>query len=145
MARTPSPKSVPGGHTIGVVGRSHKVQGSLGVQPYVIGRRTALAIDTLSAIQSQVKPGTGSAIAISSRKRAVALPGGVATAGEQGHKGCDAKTLGGFLAPAGTWFTDGHAVPWVSRLPGALGHAQAKGKGSVACAAAFRRPRSRAS
>jgi tripartite-type tricarboxylate transporter receptor subunit TctC len=76
-------------------------KGSSAAQPDLIGGRTALYIDTISAIQSHVKAGTVRAIAVSTRKRATALPG-VPTADEQGLKGYDANTNGGFLAPAGT-------------------------------------------
>jgi len=76
-------------------------KGSSAAQPDLIGGRTALYIDTISASQSQVKAGTVRAIAVSTRKRAAALPG-VPTADEQGLKGYDANTNGGFLAPAGT-------------------------------------------
>ena len=76
-------------------------KGSSAAQPDLIGGRTALYIDTISAIQSQVKAGTVRAIAVSTRKRTAALPD-VPTADEQGLKGYDANTNGGFLAPAGT-------------------------------------------
>ena len=76
-------------------------KGSSAAQPDLIGGRVALYIDTISAIQSQVKAGTVRAIAVSTRKRTSALPG-VPTADEQGLKGYDANTNGGFLAPAGT-------------------------------------------
>ena len=76
-------------------------KGSSAAQPDLIGGRTALYIDTISAIQSQVKAGTVRAIAVSTRKRTSALPG-VPTADDQGLKGYDAHTNGGFLAPAGT-------------------------------------------
>jgi len=76
-------------------------KGSSAAQPDLIGGRTALYIDTISAIQSQVKAGTVRAIAVSTRKRTAALPA-VPTADEQGLKGYDANTNGGFLAPAGT-------------------------------------------
>jgi tripartite-type tricarboxylate transporter receptor subunit TctC len=76
-------------------------KGSSAAQPDLIGGRTALYIDTISAIQSHVKAGTVRAVAVSTRKRAAALPG-VPTADEQGLKGYDANTNGGFLAPAGT-------------------------------------------
>jgi tripartite-type tricarboxylate transporter receptor subunit TctC len=76
-------------------------KGSSAAQPDLIGGRTALYIDTASAIQSQVKAGTVRAIAVSTRNRMAALPG-VPTADEQGLKGYDANTNGGFLAPAGT-------------------------------------------
>ena len=76
-------------------------KGSSAAQPDLIGGRVALYIDTISAIQSQVKAGTVRAIAVSTRKRTPALPN-VPTADEQGLKGYDANTNGGFLAPAGT-------------------------------------------
>jgi tripartite-type tricarboxylate transporter receptor subunit TctC len=76
-------------------------KGSSAAQPDLIGGRTALYIDTISAIQSQVKAGTVRAIAVSTRKRTAALPD-VPTAAEQGLKGYDANTNGGVLAPAGT-------------------------------------------
>ncbi len=76
-------------------------KGSSAAQPDLIGGRTALYIDTVSAIQSQVKAGTVRAVAVSTRKRTAALPD-VPTADEQGLKGYDANTNGGFLAPAGT-------------------------------------------
>jgi tripartite-type tricarboxylate transporter receptor subunit TctC len=76
-------------------------KGSSAAQPDLIGGRTALYIDTISAIQSQVKAGTVRAVAVSTRKRTAALPN-VPTADEQGLKGYDASTNGGFLAPAGT-------------------------------------------
>ncbi len=76
-------------------------KGSAAAQPDLIGGRTALYIDTLSAILPQVKGGNVRAIAISTRKRSPALPD-LSTADEQGLKGYDANTNGGFLAPAGT-------------------------------------------
>ena len=76
-------------------------KGSSAAQPDLIGGRTALYIDTVSAIQAQVKAGTVHAVAVSTRNRTSALPG-VPTADEQGLKGYDANTNGGFLAPAGT-------------------------------------------
>ncbi|VTU22917.1 Argininosuccinate lyase [Variovorax sp. PBL-H6] len=76
-------------------------KGSAAAQPDLIAGRTALYIDTISAIQSQVKGGNVRAIAVSTRKRISSLPD-VPTAEEQGLKGYDANTNGGFLAPAGT-------------------------------------------
>ena len=76
-------------------------KGSSAAQPDLIGGRTALYIDTVPAIQAQVKAGTVRAVAVSTRNRTTALPG-VPTADEQGLKGYDANTNGGFLAPAGT-------------------------------------------
>jgi len=76
-------------------------KGSAAAQPDLIGGRTALYIDTVSAILSHVKAGTVRAVAVSTRNRTAALPG-VPTADEQGLKGYDANANGGFLAPAGT-------------------------------------------
>ena len=76
-------------------------KGSSAAAPDLLAGRVALYIDTVSAIQSQVKAGNVRAIAVSSRKRAASLPD-VPTADEQGLKGYDATTNGGFLAPAGT-------------------------------------------
>lgn len=76
-------------------------KGSSAAHPDLLAGRTALYIDTISAIQSQAKAGNVRALAVSTRKRAMSLPD-VPTADEQGLKGYDANTNGGFLAPAGT-------------------------------------------
>ena len=76
-------------------------KGSSDAQPDLIAGRTALYIDTVSAIQSLVKAGKVRAVAVSTLKRSISLPD-VPTADEQGLKGFDANTNGGFLAPAGT-------------------------------------------
>ena len=76
-------------------------KGSSAAHPDLLAGRTALYIDTISAIQSQVKAGNVRAVAVSTAKRTAALPD-VSTADEQGLKGYDANTNGGFLAPAGT-------------------------------------------
>jgi tripartite-type tricarboxylate transporter receptor subunit TctC len=76
-------------------------KGSSAAHPDLLAGRTALYIDTISAIQSQVKAGNVRAIAVSTIQRTHALPQ-VPTADEQGLKGYDANTNGGFLAPAGT-------------------------------------------
>jgi tripartite-type tricarboxylate transporter receptor subunit TctC len=76
-------------------------KGSSAAHPDLLAGRTALYIDTISAIQSQAKAGNVRAIAVSTRKRASSMPD-VPTADEQGLKGYDANTNGGFLAPAGT-------------------------------------------
>ncbi|MBP0631145.1 MULTISPECIES: tripartite tricarboxylate transporter substrate binding protein [unclassified Cupriavidus] len=76
-------------------------KGSSAAHPDLIAGRTTLYIDTISAIQEQVKSGNVRAIAVSTHSRSKALPN-VATAEEQGLKGYDANTNGGFLAPAGT-------------------------------------------
>ncbi|MDD0814756.1 tripartite tricarboxylate transporter substrate binding protein [Curvibacter sp. HBC28] len=76
-------------------------KGSAAAHPDLLAGRTALYIDTLSAVQAHVKAGTLNAVAVSTLKRASALPD-VPTADEQGLKGYEANTNGGFLAPAGT-------------------------------------------
>ncbi|WP_233236403.1 tripartite tricarboxylate transporter substrate binding protein [Bordetella sp. LUAb4] len=76
-------------------------KGSSAAHPDLLAGRTMLYIDTVSAIQEQVKSGNVRAVAVSSLKRAKALPD-VPTADEQGLKGYDANTNGGILAPAGT-------------------------------------------
>jgi tripartite-type tricarboxylate transporter receptor subunit TctC len=76
-------------------------KGSSAAHPDLLAGRTALYIDTISAIQSQVKAGNVRAVAVSTRKRSTSLPD-VPTADEQGLKGYDANTNGGMLAPAGT-------------------------------------------
>lgn len=76
-------------------------KGSSAAHPDLLAGRTLLYIDTISAIQEQVKSGNVRAVAVSSLKRAKALPD-VPTADEQGIKGYDANTNGGILAPAGT-------------------------------------------
>jgi len=76
-------------------------KGSSAAHPDLLAGRTALYIDTISAIQTQVKAGNARAVAVSTLKRSAAMPD-VPTADEQGLKGYDANTNGGFLAPAGT-------------------------------------------
>jgi tripartite-type tricarboxylate transporter receptor subunit TctC len=76
-------------------------KGSSAAHPDLLAGRTALYIDTISAIQSHVKAGTVRGIAVSTIHRTPALPN-VPTADEQGLKSYDANTNGGFLAPAGT-------------------------------------------
>lgn len=76
-------------------------KGSSAAHPDLVAGRTVLFIDTISAIQEQVKAGNVRALAVSTRNRSKALPN-VPTAEEQGMKGYDANTNGGFLAPAGT-------------------------------------------
>lgn len=75
-----------------------RTKGSSAAHPDLLAGRTALYIDTISAIQSQVKAGNVRAVAVSTAKGTAALPD-VLTADEQGLKGYDANTNGGFLAP----------------------------------------------
>jgi len=76
-------------------------KGSSAAHPDLLAGRTALFIDTVSAIQAQVKGGNVRAVAVSTVQRTASLPD-VPTAEEQGLKGYNANTNGGFLAPAGT-------------------------------------------
>ncbi|MGY8527545.1 Bug family tripartite tricarboxylate transporter substrate binding protein [Paracidovorax citrulli] len=76
-------------------------KGSSAAHPDLIAGRTVLFIDTISAVKEQAASGNVRAVAVSSRNRSKALPD-VPTAQEQGLKGYDAATNGGFLAPAGT-------------------------------------------
>jgi len=76
-------------------------KGSSAAHPDLLAGRTLLFIDTLSAIQEQVRAGNVRAVAVSTASRTKALPD-VPTAAEQGLKGYDANTNGGILAPAGT-------------------------------------------
>ncbi|KWT74023.1 MULTISPECIES: tripartite tricarboxylate transporter substrate binding protein [unclassified Variovorax] len=76
-------------------------KGSSAAHPDLLAGRTALYIDSISAILPQVKAGNARAVAVSTRKRTRSLPD-VPTADEQGFKDYDANTNGGFLAPAGT-------------------------------------------
>ncbi len=76
-------------------------KGSSAAHPDLLAGRTALYIDTISAIQTQLKAGNVRGVAVSTLKRTAALPD-LPTADEQGLKGYDANTNGGFLAPAGT-------------------------------------------
>jgi tripartite-type tricarboxylate transporter receptor subunit TctC len=76
-------------------------KGSSAAQPDLLAGRTALYIDTITAIQGHVKSGGVRAVAISTKKRSPAMPD-LPTADEQGLTGYDANTNGGILAPAGT-------------------------------------------
>jgi tripartite-type tricarboxylate transporter receptor subunit TctC len=76
-------------------------KGSSQAHPDLLAGRTALYIDTISAIQGHVKSGAVRAVAVSTAKRSPAMPN-LASADEQGLKGYDANTNGGILAPAGT-------------------------------------------
>lgn len=76
-------------------------KGSSAAHPDLLAGRTALYIDTVSAIQGHVKSGGVRAVAVSTKRRAAGMPD-VPTADEQGLKGYDANTNGGILAPAGT-------------------------------------------
>jgi tripartite-type tricarboxylate transporter receptor subunit TctC len=75
-------------------------RGSTAAHPDLLGGRTAMIFDTITAIQPHVQSGGVRAIAVTTEKRSSALPD-VPTIGETLF-GYDANTWGGILAPAGT-------------------------------------------
>ncbi len=76
-------------------------RGSSAAHPDLIGGRTAMIFDTITAIQPHVQSGAVRAIAVTTLKRSAALPD-LPTIAESGLAGYDANTWGGILAPAGT-------------------------------------------
>ena len=76
-------------------------RGSSAAHPDLIGGRTAMIFDTITAIQPHVQSGAVRAIAVTTLKRSTALPD-LPTIAEFGLAGYDANTWGGILAPAGT-------------------------------------------
>jgi tripartite-type tricarboxylate transporter receptor subunit TctC len=76
-------------------------RGSSAAHPDLIGGRTAMIFDTITAIQPHVQSGAVRAIAVTTLKRSSALPD-LPTIAESGLAGYDANTWGGILAPAGT-------------------------------------------
>jgi tripartite-type tricarboxylate transporter receptor subunit TctC len=75
-------------------------RGSTAAHPDLLGGRTAMIFDTITAILPHVQSGAVRGIAVTTLKRssAVDLP----TIAEAGLPGYDANTWGGILAPAGT-------------------------------------------
>jgi len=76
-------------------------RGSTAAHPDLLGGRTAMIFDTITAIQPHVQSGAVRGIAVTTLKRAPSqadLP----TISETGLAGYDANTWGGILAPAGT-------------------------------------------
>jgi tripartite-type tricarboxylate transporter receptor subunit TctC len=76
-------------------------KGSSAAHPDLIGGRTSMIFDTVSAIQAHVKSGAVRGIAVTTSARSSVFPD-LPTIGEAGLKGYDASTWGGILAPAGT-------------------------------------------
>ena len=76
-------------------------RGSSAAHPDLIGGRTAMIFDTITAIQPHVQSGAVRGIAVTTLKRSTALPD-LPTIAESGLAGYDANTWGGILAPAGT-------------------------------------------
>jgi tripartite-type tricarboxylate transporter receptor subunit TctC len=76
-------------------------RGSSAAHPDILGGRTHLIFDTVTAIQSHIQSGSVRALAVTTLKRSSAFPN-VPTMAEAGLAGYDSSTWGGFLAPAGT-------------------------------------------
>jgi len=76
-------------------------RGSSAAHPDLLGGRTAMIFDTITAIQPHVKSGGVRGIAVTTLKRSAAAPD-LPTISEAGLPGYDANTWGGILAPAGT-------------------------------------------
>ena len=76
-------------------------KGSTLAHPDLISGRTSMMFDTVAAINTQVKSGKVTALAVTTAKRSSAAPG-VPTMAEAGMPGYETSTWGGILAPAGT-------------------------------------------
>jgi tripartite-type tricarboxylate transporter receptor subunit TctC len=76
-------------------------RGSSAAHPDLLGGRTAMIFDTITAIQPHVKSGGVRGIAVTTLKRSAAEPE-LPTISEAALPGYDANTWGGILAPAGT-------------------------------------------
>jgi tripartite-type tricarboxylate transporter receptor subunit TctC len=76
-------------------------RGSSAAHPDLLGGRTAMIFDTITAILPHVQSGVVRALAVTTLKRSAALPD-VPTISEAALPGYDANTWGGILAPAGT-------------------------------------------
>src|SRR5262245_35909328 len=76
-------------------------RGSSAAHPDLLGGRTAMIFDTITAIQPHVKSGGVRGLAVTTLKRSVAEPD-LPTISEAALPGYDANTWGGILAPAGT-------------------------------------------
>jgi tripartite-type tricarboxylate transporter receptor subunit TctC len=76
-------------------------RGSTAAHPDLLGGRTAMIFDTITAIQPHVQSGGVRGLAVTTLKRSSAQPN-LPTISESGLNGYDANTWGGILAPAGT-------------------------------------------
>jgi tripartite-type tricarboxylate transporter receptor subunit TctC len=76
-------------------------RGSSAAHPDLLGGRTAMIFDTITAILPHIQSGGVRALAVTTLKRSAALPD-VPTIAEAALPGYDANTWGGILAPAGT-------------------------------------------
>jgi tripartite-type tricarboxylate transporter receptor subunit TctC len=76
-------------------------RGSTAAHPDLLGGRTAMIFDTITAILPHVQSGGVRAIAVTTPTRSPSQPD-LPTVAESGLTGYDANTWGGILAPAGT-------------------------------------------
>ncbi len=76
-------------------------KGSSAAHPDLIGGRTMMIFDTITAVQGHVKSGAVRGLAVTTASRSSAWPD-LPTISEAALKGYDASTWGGILAPAGT-------------------------------------------
>jgi tripartite-type tricarboxylate transporter receptor subunit TctC len=76
-------------------------RGSTAAHPDLLGGRTAMIFDTITAILPHVQSGGVRAIAVTTPTRSPSQPD-LPTIAESGLAGYDANTWGGILAPAGT-------------------------------------------
>ena len=76
-------------------------KGSSAAHPDLMGGRTSMIFDTISAIQQHVSSGAVRGLAVTTIERSPAVPD-LPTISEAALKGYDAATWGGILAPAGT-------------------------------------------
>ena len=76
-------------------------RGSTAAHPDLLGGRTAMIFDTITAIQPHVQSGGVRGLAVTTISRSKSHPN-LPTIAESGLAGYDANTWGGILAPAGT-------------------------------------------
>ena len=76
-------------------------RGSTAAHPDLLGGRTAMIFDTITAIQPHVQSGGVRGLAVTTITRSSSQPN-LPTIAESGLTGYDANTWGGILAPAGT-------------------------------------------
>jgi tripartite-type tricarboxylate transporter receptor subunit TctC len=75
-------------------------RGSTAAHPDLLGGRTAMIFDTITAILPHVQSGGVRGLAVTTAKRSASVD--LPTIAESGFPGYDANTWGGILAPAGT-------------------------------------------
>ncbi len=77
-------------------------KGSSAAHPDLLGGRTSMIFDTVTAIRAHVKAGSVRGLAVTTANRSSAFPEMQTVAESAGFTGYDASTWGGILAPAGT-------------------------------------------